>query len=412
MKVVHVSAYFAPAWGFGGPSRSLLSLCRAQLDQGMTVEVFTTTANRGPELPACPDGIDVQGVRVRYFPLQSPRWLLGSAAMQAPLRKAAAGADVVHLHGLFNRTVWTAASAVQSLAPYILSPRGMLTREAWSHHRWRKQAAWWTFDRRVVAEAAALHATSAEERSLLARYAPPDRVVQIGHGVDPIDDPIQRLSAVASAKAEGAPAADGRAAIGLPPDVPYVLFLGRIHRLKRVDLLVDAFRIAAADDPELFLVIAGPDEHALRRDLEQRLGELSARVKWPGVVDGVFKNRLLRDALTLVLCSDSESFGMAVAEALAAGVPPVVSHGCPWAILEAAQSGFFVPQEATAIARAITTLRADPDLRTRMSARATLLATNQFSWAAAARAFQLAYSSVVRAAPVRGLGGPVRLVGR
>ncbi|MFP5380215.1 MAG: hypothetical protein ACLGHP_10805, partial [Vicinamibacteria bacterium] len=64
MKVVHVTAYFAPAAGFGGPPRSLLALCQSQMEAGVDVEVFTTTASRGRALDARPYGVDVEGVRV------------------------------------------------------------------------------------------------------------------------------------------------------------------------------------------------------------------------------------------------------------------------------------------------------------------------------------------------------------
>ena len=105
----------------------MLALCRAQRQAGIDLEVFTTTANTGALLPAQPDGTDFEGVRVRYFPLSSPAFLLGAASMRASLRRAAASASVVHVHGLFNRTVWMGASVARGAGvPYVISPRGML----------------------------------------------------------------------------------------------------------------------------------------------------------------------------------------------------------------------------------------------------------------------------------------------
>ena len=72
LRVLHVSAYFAPAFRYGGPPRSILGLCQALTRAGADVEVFTTTANGDERLPAAPDGTTYEGVRVRYFPLARP----------------------------------------------------------------------------------------------------------------------------------------------------------------------------------------------------------------------------------------------------------------------------------------------------------------------------------------------------
>jgi len=382
MKVLHVAAYFAPAWGFGGPPRSLLSLCQAQRDAGIDVQVFTTTADVGAELSAAPGGIEVDGVLVHRFQRGRPRWMFGAPAMEQPLITAARTADVVHLHGLFNRAVWMGARAARtSGVPLVLSPRGMLEPAALAHHWLRKRAAWRLIDRQTVAAAARLHASSAAERATLLAHAAPDRIIEIPHGVRL----APRDMVTAAARAAG---------VGLDGAVPYVLFLGRLHRIKRLDLLVDAFRLAAASHPNLHLVIAGPDEHGLRPALEARLGELCRRVRWAGLVEGALKTALLEDALTVVLCSDAESFGLAVAEALVAGTPPVVTRSCPWSLLEEEACGQWVAQTPAAMAAAFDRLLVLPQLRQQMGARAIDVAARRFTWHRVAHAFRDAYATL------------------
>jgi glycosyltransferase involved in cell wall biosynthesis len=383
MKVVHVSAYFAPAWGFGGPPRSLLSLCLAQQAEGLDVEVFTTTADVGAELPPAPRGIAVEGVRVRRFALAPPRWMFGAPSMAAALAAAAETAAVVHLHGLFNRTIWLAAeTARRAGCPVVLSPRGMLNPAARAHHAWRKRAAWALFDRRVVEEATIVHASSEAERDALTLHVGDQRVTYVPHGVslEPRDRDGLAL----------------RAWCRLPANAPYLLFLGRLHRIKRLDLVADTFALLAVAHPGLHLVMAGPDEQGQRAEIESRLGVLRSRVRWTGSVEGPVKTALLEEATTLLLCSDAESFGLVVAEALAAATPPVVTRTCPWALLEDERCGRWVDQTAGAMAEAVNELLMKPSRRAESGARAREVAARRFGWAPIARQFAGVYAQATR----------------
>ena len=373
MHVVHISAYFAPAYGFGGPPRSLLALCRAQRQAGLSVEVFTTTANNGPPLPTRPEGVDVEGIRVRYFPLAPPAILLGASGMPRSLADALRDVPLVHVHGLFNRTVWRGAAAARAAGvPYVLSPRGMLEPAALRHHAWRKRASWQLFDRRALDGAACWHATSHAEAAALGRRAgAAHRVVEIPNTVDPI-------------AAGEADCAEARAFAGVADGAPYVLFLGRLHPIKRLDLLAAA--MAQLDDRAggAHLVIAGPDERGHRAAVEPLFAPLGPRVHWCGPVDGRRKAGLIGGASALVLCSDSESFGMCVAESLTAGVPVVVTRTCPWPTLETAGCGVWVDQSPAGIAAGLMRLLGDPVEARAMGQRGHTLAAREFGAAAVA----------------------------
>jgi glycosyltransferase involved in cell wall biosynthesis len=389
MRVIHVSAYFAPAYGFGGPPRSLLALCRAQQTAGLSIDVFTTTANNGPPLPVHPAGVDVEGVRVRYFSLSAPRRLLGASGMTAPLAAAVRGAALVHVHGLFNRTVWTAAAAARSAGvPYVLSPRGMLETAALSHHAWRKRASWRLFDRRAFEGAACWHATSSlEAETLRRRDGSARRIAEIPNAVDPV-------------VADEAARAEARRFAGVPAAAPYVLFLGRVHPIKRLDLLAAAFARMGTRAGGVHLVIAGPDERGHRAALAPLFEPLAARVHWCGAVDGPRKAGLLSGAAALVLCSDSESFGMSVAESLAAGVPVVVSRTCPWPSIETLRCGYWVEQSADGLAGGLTRLLDDPGESRAMGDRGRELVAREFGAAAIASRWIALYREVAGAARV------------
>ena len=102
----------------------------------------------------------------------------------------------------------------------------------------------------------------------------------------------------------------------------YLLFLARIHAKKGCDLLLEAFGRIAASVPDVDLVMAGPDQVGMQANL-QRMAEQrvsSARVHWPGIIDGNLKWGALRACDAFVLSSHSENFGIAVVELL------------PWAV--------------------------------------------------------------------------------
>jgi len=189
-----------------------------------------------------------------------------------------------------------------------------------------------------------------------------------------------------------------RRSLGIPSDAFVIVFLGRKHQIKRLDLLADAFIDVRAMHPSAHLILAGPDEHALMPALMRRLSAHAGFVHVLDTVTGNDKWALLRDADVFVQCSDSESFGLVVVEALAAGVPVVVTRTCPWPEVVSHGCGFWVEQTAPAIAAAIATLIEDPARRLRMSERATAFVRERYSWDIVAREMVQLYSEAIQPA--------------
>ena len=127
MRVVHVCAYFAPAFVYGGPPRSILALCRAQRDAGVDVRVVTTTADGDGELThEVTSRGDYNGIPVHYCGRAWPRSIFYAPSLASILATELGDDAVLHIHGLWNATVWSAAAAArQQQRPYVLSPRGM-----------------------------------------------------------------------------------------------------------------------------------------------------------------------------------------------------------------------------------------------------------------------------------------------
>src|SRR5262245_11788889 len=127
LRALHVTPYFAPAFAYGGPPRSILGLCRGLQGSGVDVSVLTTTAAGGSRPPLAAGSDSYAGIPVRYFPHAFPRRLFGARGLRAAIDAEASRADLVHVHGLWHLPGWIAARAARRAGiPYVLSPRGML----------------------------------------------------------------------------------------------------------------------------------------------------------------------------------------------------------------------------------------------------------------------------------------------
>jgi glycosyltransferase involved in cell wall biosynthesis len=374
MRVLHVSPYFAPAYRYGGPARSILGLCRGLLDQGVGVEVFTTTANGSEELPMeVVERGSFEGVPVRYFPRSFPRRQFAASSLRAALAEKLRGVDLVHLHGLWNLPVWTGArECMRAGLPYVVSPRGMLDQGSFSHHRWRKEICFRMWERSYLSQSAFLHATSRSEEESLDRLSLGPSIVRLPNGVDP------GTGMTTSRRSSG----DG-----------VVLFLGRLHPTKRIDLLLAAMDRVRSIRPGARLVLAGPPDgldlerllrDASRKEAVQVLGEVTTE-KWS----------LLSSADVLVLCSDSESFGMSVVEALAVGTPVVATRTCPWEELETERCGYFVEQTPAGIAEGILAVLSDPAGARAMGERGRKLVANRYHWTVIGREMARRYRGIL-----------------
>jgi glycosyltransferase involved in cell wall biosynthesis len=382
VRVVHVTPYFAPAFCYGGPPRSILGLCKALQRAGVDIDVLTTAANGPTDLVASArDGDHYEGVPVRYLPVAFPRRFFG-ARMREPLSAALEQADLCHIHGIWNIPEWSATRIARSRGiPYVLSPRGMVQDGALRRGRLRKRVAYRLFERTNLARAALLHATSQAEADALESLELPARVAVMPNGVD--------TAAAASAEPRF------RRRLQIPADAFVVVFLGRIHPIKRLDLLAGAFDVLRRTDPAAHLVLAGPDE---RGQLAQTMRVLSVHagfVHAVGALGEQDKWALLRDASVLVQCSDSESFGLAVVEGMAAGLPVVVTRTCPWREIETGRCGLWVEQSVSAIAEAIRQLALDRHRAAEMGARGAMLVRERYSWEAIGRACAAQYEQVL-----------------
>ena len=345
MRILHVIRSANPAGG--GPIEAVSRLATEHNRAGRRVEIVTLDA---------PDAPCVATLPVPCYALGPVITKYGYTSRLVPwLRQHAASYDVVVVNGIWqypSLAVWRACRRRD--VPYVVFPHGML--DPWFKRQYPlKHAKKWLYwpwaEYRVLRDAAAVLFTSHDEMRLAAesfwmhRWNP--KVITYGTAPPPDDEARQR-----AAFAERFP---------FLLDKRIVLFLGRLHEKKGCELLVDAFAaLAGSNSPgqrPWHLVFAGPDETSpYARALQARVEAhgLNERVTFTGMLSGDAKWGAFRSADVFSLPSHQENFGIAMAEALACGLPVLLSDKVnTWREVTAAGAGLVAADDAAGTQQAL-----------------------------------------------------------
>jgi len=375
MRILHVVPTYLPATRYGGPIQSVHGLCKALVELGHEVHVYTSSLDGDGRLNV-PEGTPVilDGVQVWYFRcrLIALCWL---PSMRARLNASMADFDAVHLHSVF---LWPMAKAARvarrHAVPYVVSPRGMLVPELIARRSAIAKRAWiYLIERRTLRQAQAIHVTSPLEADDLRRcnldLAP---IAVLPNGTDIQTD------------------------FAREPRRNQWLFLGRLSWKKNLSALIDALAMVESIE----LILAGPDEEGIAAQLLDRAAQAncSARVRWIGEVDGPAKRELLRTAECLVLPSLNENFGNVVVEALAQACPVLVTPQVGARhIVEASAGGMIADgTSAQSLAHAMRELNADPARLTDLGIAGQRYVREHLSWVRVAADMSTIYRNNAR----------------
>ena len=365
MRVLHVIPSAAPI--DGGPNVAVRAMARGLARSGIEVTVAATNAS-GPnslDVPVDTPLID-DGVVFCYFARSVPGSWKFSWPMTRWLWTNARAYDVVHVHALFSyATIPGCRAAARAPVPYVLRPLGTLSGWSLNRRRWKKRPYYALLERSHLAMASAIHVTSEAEAEDVARLGYGDRARVIPLGVDAGERPVRRE----------------RAASGSEP--LRLLFLSRLHEVKNVPLLLRALANATTACRPVTLTVAGDGDPRYRGYLATVADQLGLhdRVAFVGHVAGETKERILAEADCFVLPSAHENFGMAVAEALAAGLPAIVTPNVALSrAVQAAGAGVVTEATEAAIASAIEWAAEHPAALLEMGDRAWRLARRELSW--------------------------------
>lgn len=390
MKLLHVIPSIAKVKG--GPTQILLEVVQSLRAQGCDTEIVTTNDN-GREVLDVPlyQRIEYENVPVWFLPRSSIpiKEFLFSADLTRWLWQNLGRYDIVHTHYLFSYAPTCAAAIARwQKIPYLVTPYGMLTPWALNHQRLKKQL-YSPIERHNLNRAVAIHCATTEEAQDVRNFNVSTPTFVIPYGVHlPTAQPQakQRL----------------REIYHIPLEAPIVLFLSRLHPKKRPDLLLQALSQLVTTNYNFYLILAGSGEPTYLTYLTDLIASLGlARTSVVGFVTGQDKDLLIQGSDLFVLPSFSENFGIAVAEAMAAGVPVIVTPGVQIAPdIAQANAGLVVEGELNALVEAIRELLNSPHRRQQLGENGKQLVSCRYSWSAIASQFKRIYGSILDRQPL------------
>ncbi|WP_411870234.1 glycosyltransferase [Vulcanococcus limneticus] len=303
----------------------------------------------------------------------APR-LRRAASLVARAQAKAAPAHLVHSHGL-----WLAASRASRRLhrvglPTVVAPHGMLDPWAWRRRRALKQLLWWAGERTTVQAASCLQALCHAERDAIRALGITAPIALIPNGVE-----LPDRSAAARELLPPPP----WLAHGVPDGAQVLLFLGRFHAKKGLEPLLAAWqRLQQRGSSEAWCVLAGFGDGGA---MAQRLAvNPIPRLRVIGPVHGGAKASAFAHASGFVLPSFSEGLPMAALEAMAWGLPCLLSAACNLPAAFRTGSAWEAPPDVALLEGVLehwlSAARTDPSALTAMGASGQALMAQQFSW--------------------------------
>ena len=298
----------------GGPSRSVPLMAKGLSEVGVDVTILTFKSS-----DMNIDALDGTSITLKILEKKTCASVIEKYILENNF-------DLIHLQSIWEICYHTVARIAQKHnIPYVVSPRGMLDKWSLAHKKWKKKLAWWLYQRRDVKRARCICTSSINEAA---------NVRNLG-----IDVPIEILP-------NGIETAGYTCRQSIASIKKHVLYLGRLHRQKGIDLLIDAWNniVKSGYMNDWQLIIVGNGEEAYISSLKQRLSTLniesSTEIRPPAFGDA--KIALYKESALYCLPSYSESFGMSIAEAMSCGVPVITTTNCPWEFLNETKTGWCV----------------------------------------------------------------------
>jgi glycosyltransferase involved in cell wall biosynthesis len=391
LKILLVVPALGPA--HGGPSIVVPALAGALAREGLIVDIVTTDANGLARLDV-PTHIwcEQKGYRVRYFRRLGRSEYKFSLSLLFWLIRHVCDYDVVHAALLFNFPILACATACRlRRVPLVLAARGVLEPWALSHKRWKKWPYYLLIEKpHVLRAASAIHALTVNEARNIATLGLGRPIFVVPNGVD-VD--FDEDDTTAEEFFNAFPAARSKRLI---------LFLHRIDPKKGLDLLAKSFASVHKQFPDTHLIAAGhdligfwPTAHAFFESMQ-----CDGAVTYVGMLSGKMKRAAFATASLFVAPSYSEGLSISVLEAMAAGLPCVLTTGCNFPEAAAAGAALEIPIDPDALAAGISKLLGNPSEAQLMGQRARRFIQEGYTWTNVARKIASVYDAILSGAVI------------
>lgn len=352
MKILQI----LPGLTLGGPSFSTTALAKAMQAMGHQVQFHTAEGDYSDFT-----GIDFHPFHIYRLPFNKQFGF--SVGAYKNIRKESRDAQIVQ-----SNSMWQFPNFIQEFArrgsdaKSVIVPRGVFSPYALSISSWKKKIVLALGQRTALKKADMLIATCYKEYEDIRNFGLTQPVAVIPNGLKIPDLPVVEKQ-------------------------KQLIFLGRIHKVKGVDLLVEAWRKIEGGGKfkDWNLVIAGPTESDYSQGVIAQASKLKA-VSFAGEIKGKEKEQLLTQSAIYVLPTHTENFGISVGEALACGTPVVTTTGAPWSGLIENDCGLWIDLSVENLTKALEDMMSRPmeDL-VRMGQNGRRWIEGDFSWDEIAR---------------------------
>ena len=370
MRILHVIRGLANS---SGTTHTVVPLAEAQARLGHEVSVYFVS--KPGEDAVVPDAALVDATE---FPMSiSSRHFGWSRSFAKAVKENVPDFDAVHIHAIWNfPTWWAMRCANRAGVPYILAPHGSLDDWALGRSRFLKRCYARIFEKPLFDNASRMQALTACEASQCKRFGIRVPAEILPNGID--------LAAIDASRNR----ADLRSEFGLSNDEHILLFVGRIFPKKGLDLLAPAFARVVRDRPNVTLLIAGHDAGSgYLESVKQMFASAGAlqKTRFLGEIKGRRKFEILRGADLFVLPSYSEGLPVAVLEAMAVGLPVIVTPACNLPEVETHNAGWIADAKTDSLSEKLQKALASLQERKQRGSNGAALVRKHFTWDTIAR---------------------------
>ncbi len=387
MNILQVIPYFLPAWDYGGPVSVVYNLSKELVKRGHEVTVYTTDTlnvrNRIRERKETIDGVKIRRFRNLSKSIAYNHNIFLSPGMLLGIKKALKSFDIIHMHEY--RTLQNALVhhyAKKYSIPYVSEASGSLVVDF--RKRRLKKIFYSLFGHKIIRDASRLIAMTPTEVEQYRELGVDEaKVIQVPNSIDIIE--YEQLPEKGSFRRKYNIKEEN-----------IVLFLGRIHKVKGIDILVEAVAKLIKEGRSVRLIIVGPDDGYLPtlKKLIKEL-EIEEEVLLTGPLYGRDKLEAYVDADVYVLPSIYETFPTTVLEACACGTPIIVTNKCQIASLVQNNVGFVVSYDKDQLRNALLDILTDAEVRMRFGERGRTLVREKYTCSYRAQQIEAIYKTIL-----------------
>lgn len=366
MRILHIISGFAEK--YGGIAQVVYNLSSTQASFGHKVTIAASTRQGEENEVLRPNGVKLV---ISLQDKVNMLWNSHSFKLYNDAKDLVGNSDIVHVHGIWNHSSFVGSRVSYILnKPYIITPHGSLAPWCLAQKRIKKKIYMAIVQKKQLLRANLIHAISDAEANDIRDILGETKIRTVPNGVS-VDTNI-KINEVLDFW-NSYPCLRGKR---------YVLFLGRLHPKKGVDILIKSFARLIEDFNDLVLVVAGPDEIGWRSKLEQltrKLG-ITKSVVFTGLVTGAYKKCILKNAEIVVLPSHSEVLSIVALEAMAFSKPLIISEGCGFPEVAEKGAGIIVKPRVEEIGDAMRSVLGKTEKLKQMGKRGRELIEEKYSW--------------------------------